>query len=57
MDTLDKKKLWQWVFDIVVWVACVYALTLVIKYTCGKLDWVDQSMWPEWVSKHSWLVK
>lgn len=53
MDTLNKKKLWQWALDIVVWVACVFALVWVINETCDKLSCLDPSFWPEWVSKHN----
>ena len=53
MDTLKRKELWHWVLDIVVWLACVYALVWVLKEAGDKLSLLDPSLWPEWVSKHN----
>lgn len=36
-----KKKIWKWILDVVVWMACVYALVMVLLATRGPLEYLN----------------
>ena len=40
MSNMQKKKLWQWGIDALVWGLCIFALVVVLLKTRGPLEYL-----------------